>query len=474
MFKRKVAAGIAVLMLAAPLVAHSQAQSFGSLLKSLTAPLTGDSAPRQAGGGGSFGAQATERYCRNLFSVASISGNSPPDESLISEEFNLTSRDFFDAASTALNSPGGYSSFAFPSPNFYRGEFETEKINVLYNLLLSYPSSQYAAALIAEARKTPGTPQFDSQVKADATVALAALHFVMQNRSRSPQRWRELMAGVQGEEHYTSYVVLSRLIASGQWGAKDLSRALILARDASGLPNKYRADDMRLKKVSPRHYQLTSNRTQFEILAENPSHPLYREFEQFLQAYRTNEALRMSPDAFPELKAQLGPGLLSIEKAANSAALQAAQLLGNAKEVANLRAQKASLESATRTRTTDTSDVNVNAGTLAVLAREMEKGKRLDDRQKEIFAAALSDAHESGDRAVAMMAPMMNSTMSLMMQRGIGAVPAILPYAMRLQAYSDSACSVIARLDHAAQITGVAKGPDQESRSALASLVAEK
>jgi hypothetical protein len=88
-----------------------------------------------------------------------------------------------------------------------------------------------------------------------------------------------------------------------------------------------------------------------------------------------------------------------------------------------------------------------------------------------MFADALKDAHESGDRAVGMMLPMMNAVMGVMMQRGMEALPAVVPYARRLQAYSDNACTVISRLDHAAMVTGT---PSDQERTGLASLMTVK
>ena len=71
-----------------------------------------------------------------------------------------------------------------------------------------------------------------------------------------------------------------------------------------------------------------------------------------------------------------------------------------------------------------------------------------------------------------MMGPMMNAIMSVMMNRGVQAAPAFIPYSRKLQSYTDRACTVISRLDHAAMVK---KLPAAEpERSGLASMMAEK
>jgi hypothetical protein len=125
------------------------------------------------------------------------------------------------------------------------------------------------------------------------------------------------------------------------------------------------------------------------------------------------------------------------------------------------------MDSATRTRVSDTSGVNADARTLAAIARELEKGKTLDDAQKAMFADALKDAHESGDRAVSMMMPMMSAVMNVIQRRGMEALPAIVPYARKLQSYSDNACTVISRMDHAAIVMGVPATQESGAVTAL-------
>lgn len=472
-------AAIVISLLLAP--SMSFAADFGSLLKSLqdsiqkkvqpppanvtTAPQGGQTA--QSSGG--FGAKATESYCRNLFSVAAISKKTPVDESLVSEEFNVSPKDFFDTIRAALDAKPGFTSYTFPSPSFYQNEFETDKINVLFNLLLSYPSPQYAAALISEARKQPNTPQFDPQVRVDAIAALAILHFRMQDKLKKPDRWKDLVNALAREEHYTGYVIRARLLKSGELGQTDVNEAIRYASDANGLTTKYRQDNG-YRTFSTRNYAITSNQTLYEILAANPAQAQRGFMLQFVRMY---EGARNAPNLAPELQAKLGPELGRIEQASRSAAKKAGELLTGATEASRIKAEKAALESTLRTRTSDTSDVNVDIGTMATLAHEMEKVDKLDDVQKQRFASALQDAHESGDRAVAMMPRMLEAMLSLVMQRGIGAVPAMVPYALKLQTYSDNACTVISRWDHAAQVTNTPMGQDADSRSNLASLVAK-
>lgn len=178
-------------------------------------------------------------------------------------------------------------------------------------------------------------------------------------------------------------------------------------------------------------------------------------------------------NSIPELKAQLGPGLERISRASSSATTKASQMLNGTTGISLIKAQKASLDSAMRTRTSDIPDANVDARAMANIAHELEKVEKFDERQKQIFASALADAHESGDQAISMMPTMMGSVMSLMLQRGMESMPAILPYSKALQTYSDNACTVIARWDHAAELTRVPTAQDSGTRSSLASLVAD-
>ena len=110
---------------------------------------------------------------------------------------------------------------------------------------------------------------------------------------------------------------------------------------------------------------------------------------------------------------------------------------------------------------------------MAEITRQLERLTKLDDNQKKIFASALADAHESGDRAIGMMPLMLSTLMNLLSQRGFGAMPAFAPYARRLQTYADNACTVISRWDNAAQVTATPLGEESDSRSGLASLVSD-
>jgi hypothetical protein len=429
------------------------------------APTAAQPAAAQKSSHASFGAKATEAYCKRLFSVAAINKKGPINEALVSEEFNVEPKDFYDAMVAALDTKPGFTSYTFPSPDFYQGEFETDKVDVLYDMLLSYPSPKYAAALIAESRATSNQPQYDHQAKIDATVALAILHFRMQDKSKSPNRWKDLLTSVQNEEHYTAQVVRARLLKSGEMGTTDVSQSIALAVGANSLRSKYSTEGG-YRTMSSNNYQVTSNRTLFETLMANPNHPSRRQMNQFVLKY---DAMSKSLDPAPELKVKLGPGLAAIEKAAKSASDKAEMILSGAKDAGNVKAQKASLDSATRNRVSDASEVNADSRALATLARQMEQVDKLDENQKKLFAEALKDAHETGDRAVAMMGTMVGALMDLLMQRGIEAMPAILPYSKKFQTYSDNACTVITRLDRAAMVTGTPAEPD---RSTMASMMA--
>lgn len=460
---------VCVLML--PLATQVSAQSFGDFLNALknatqqpgqpsgSVQVSGTKSQTAQANSPGFGARATERYCKNLFSVASLESRGPVSESLVSEEFNIDPMNFYDEVVKSLDAKPGSTSYAFPSPDFYRGEFETDKIDVIFDLLLSYPSPKYAAALIAEARSTSNQPQYDHQAKVDAIAALAILHFRMQDKSKTPGRWKELVASLKGEDHYVANVIWARLLKSGEMGTTDVGGALQLAVEANGLRNKYSTEGG-YRKMSSKNYQIISNQTLYETLLANPNHPQRRNYAQFIQKY---ESIKNATDPVPELKAQLGPGIAAVEKASKSAAEKANLMLLDAKEAGNINAQKASLVSATRNRVSDSSNVNTDIRTVAALARQLEKVEKLDDNQKKLVGESLSHAHESGDRAISMMGPMMNAVMNIMMQRGIEAMPAILPYAKKLQSYSDGACSVVTRLDHAAMVKNVAVDQDRRS-----------
>lgn len=410
----------------------------------------------------SAGAYLTQSYCSNLFSLAGISNKNKADENLVLEEFNLGAPgDFFDAFTNSV----GYKSYTFPSLKFYQGEFETDKVNVLYNLLLSYPSHQYAAALIAESRKTHESPQYDHQAKVDALAALTMIHFYMRDKSKSPNRWRELATSLQREEHYTAQVITARLLKSGEMGVVDPTKAITLAREANDLRGKY-SREQGYRTMSSRNYAIRSNLTLYETVVANPQNSQSRYFTQFVQQYELglkNQAV------VPEVEAQLAPGLKAIEKASKSAAEKAKDVLAAARQGSTLKAEKVSLDNAMRSRTSDsTDDVNIDDRTMKALTRQLETLTSLDDKQKQKFASALSDMHESGDRAIGLMPAMMSAVLSQLNRYGLGGMPAILPYSMRLQAHSDAACSVVARWDQAAQVTGAS---NDSERSQLASFV---
>lgn len=445
-------------------------QGFGSFLSGLQKALGSESQPSAgeapaAQGKAGLGASMTERYCRNLFSMAAISKDTVVNEGLISEEFKLDSKEFFDAMLKSLDTKGGATSVAFPHPGFYRGEFETDKINVLYNLVLSYPSAQYMSVLIGEARKTQSSPQYDHQARNDAIAALAIIHYRMQANSVSKTRWQELIASLEGEEHYTGQVIRARLALSGEGGQKDPRKAITLAREANDLRSVYSREGG-YRSMSPRNYQVRSNQTLYEAVTSNAGMVDMRNFEQFVQQYA---AFKNNPNVAPELEAQLGPSLKQIDRAATSARVKAEGLLVGANAVGKLKAQKASLDSSTRTRVSNVSDVNANTRAMAAIAKELEKIQQFDEKQKVVFASALADAHESGDLAISMMPTMMVSALNLMAQRGFQAMPAFLPYSQAFQNYSDNACTVITRWDHAAEKTQVPTTPDAAIRSKTAS-----
>ena len=461
--------GALFLQLMAPV---ASAQGFGDLLKALTVPqgqkqpMGTQQAPTNQGQPG-FGAKLTENYCRNMYSVASMEARGPINENLISEEFNLDPKDFYDEFFKAQDAKPGYSSYAFPGLAFYQNEFETDKISVIFDLLLSYPSPKYAAALIAESRATPGQPRYDGQIKADAVAALAMLHFRMQDKSKSPSRWWELISSLQNEEHYTAYVIWARLYMSGEAGTRDATKAIVLSRDANGLPGAYRQNRGLGKKMSAGNYAVTSNQTIYETLMANPNHPDRVYYADFLRKYG-----KIPGSTLPEVQAQIVPGLAAIEKSSRAAAASARLMLAKASEAGNINAQKASLDSALRNRVSDAADYNSDQRTMAALARELEKIDKLDASQAKLLGDAMNYSHETGDRAVSMMVPMMSVAMNVMMNRGMEAIPGLMPYAKKLQLYSDSACSVIARIDHAVMVKKLT--PVDPERSGLASMLATK
>lgn len=454
------------------LISRADAQGLGDLFKALTAPQPQRQAngPQQASANQTqpgFGAKITENYCRSLFSVASMEERGPINDNLVSEEFNIDPKDFYDEVVKALDAKPGYSSYTFPAPSFYQGEFETDKINVIFDLLLSYPSPKYAAALIAESRATRGTPRFDGQVKADAIAALAILHFRMQDKSRLPSRWWELVSSLRNEEHYLAKVLWARLLTSGEAGTRDVSKAIMLTREANDLLSLYRQEGQLGRKMSPRNYQVTSNQTVYETFMANPSHPDKGYYAGFLQKYG-----RSTADSLPEVRAKIGPGLAAIQKSSRLAAESARSMLDKSAEASNINAQKASLDSALRNRVSDSTDYNADQRTMAALARELEKVDKLNDIQTKLLAESMNYAHETGDRAISMMVPMMSVMMSVAMNRGMEALPGLVPYAKKLQIYSDSACSVISRVDHTLMVKQLAT-VDPE-RTGLASMMAVK
>lgn len=461
--------GALFMLLAAPV---ASAQGFGDLLKALTVPqaqrppIGAQQSPISQGQPG-FGAKLTENYCRNLYSVASMEAQGPINENLISEEFNLDPKDFYDEFFKAQDAKPGYASYAFPGLAFYQNEFETEKISVIFDLLLSYPSPKYAAALIAESRATPGQPRYDGQIKADAVAALAMLHFRMQDKSKSPSRWWELISSLQNEEHYTAYVIWARLYMSGEAGTRDATKAIMLSREANGLPGSYRQNRDLGKKMSAGNYAVTSNQTMYETFVANPNHPDRVYYADFLRKYG-----KVPGTTLPEVQAQIVPGLAAIEKSSRAAAASARLMLTKASEAGNINAQKASLDSALRNRVSDAPDYNSDQRTMAALARELEKLDKLDASQAKLLGDAMNYSHETGDRAVSMMVPMLSVAMNVMMNRGMEALPGLMPYAKKLQLYSNGACSVIARIDHTVMVKKLT--PVDPERSGLASMVATK
>jgi hypothetical protein len=443
---------------------------FGKLLNTLVqsqgetnskGQVNANQAGRGAPGGGS---SLTESYCRRMFTTAGVGKSSDVDQSVVLEEFNLAAPgDFFDAFSGSQNQGGA----TFPNPRFYQGEFETDRINVVYDLLLGYPSAHYVAALIHASRNDHKTPRYDHQEKVDALAALTIIHYHMRNFSRDPDRWKQLAARLQKEEHYTARVISARLLAFGEANLRDPDQALSYASEANNLRTKYR-EEQGYRTMSSRNYNVTSNRTVYDIVSTNPQSRQARYFIQFAQQYGAN---LKNPIVAPELERSLVPGLRSIEASASSAQAKALEMLGGAKEFSLLNAEKSSLDSATRNRVSDSpSDLNIDNKAMLAITRQMEKLTSLDDQQKQKFSSALVDARESGDKAIALMPQMFNSMMNLMMQRGIEYMPALVPYAMRLQYHSDNACSVFARWEQAAQVT---KASTDNSRNALASLVGD-
>jgi mRNA-degrading endonuclease toxin of MazEF toxin-antitoxin module len=400
-----------------------------------------------------------------MFSIAGLGARNAVNESLISEEFNIDPRDFYDEFSKSRDTRQNYSNYTFPGLHFYQNEFETDRISVLYNLLLSYPSPQYMAAIISQARAMPGSARYDHQAKVDAVAALAMIHIRMQDKSRSPNRWRELAASLQMEDHYLAKVITARHLKAGDLGTINIDRSISLANEAN---NARQGSFDQQRTISPRNYMLTSNRTLFEAVTSNPNNPQARYFIKFAQNYQSAQRVT---EPFPEAKAQLEPGLQAIENSSKAATQKADALLASVKESGNLTAQKSSLDSAVRTRVSDDSSVNVDQRSLAALARQMEQIERLSVEQGELLKQAIGHSHETGDRAVAMMPAMITVMMNTVMQRGIEYVPTLIPYARKLQAYSDGACSVVARLDHTAMVKRLTSV--DADRGGLASLVAE-
>lgn len=452
----------------------ANAQGIGDLFKSLSnIQLPGQSAQQQqpaqlASSKSNSPASLTERYCRNLFSVASIDANGPVDERLISEEFNLEPANFYDEVIKSSRAQPGFSSYAFPSLDFYKNEFETSRVNVIYDLFLTYPSPKYVASLINITKLRPGQPRFDPQEQSDARVALALIHYRMQDKSKSTDRWKELLQSMQNEEHYLAKVIWARLYASGEAGSKDVTKSISSIRETFMYPSQYRERDSR-KTMSNRNYGIRANQTLFEVLQANLNHP-HRQYNlSFLQKYEQAASFK---DGLPEVKAQIGPGLADIEKSSTAAANKATQILSNATAAGNIQAQKTSLDSALRTRVSDSSEYNADTQTLATLARQLEKIDKLDDAQTKLLGDALKHAHEAGDKAISMGAQMLGVIMDVMNRRGMEALPGVVPFTQKIQSYQDSACSVVSRLDHAAMVKKAV--PVEPERSSLALMMVEQ
>jgi len=435
------------------------AQSLGDLfnaLKSIQVPAQSSAVPATApnvkqGSGvvqnqSNFGGKITENYCKSLFAIASIEKRGVINENLITEEFNIPPSDFFDVAFEAFKTKQGYASYTFPSPTFYQNEFETDKINVLFNLLLSYPSPKYMAALISESRTTPNMPQYDDQAKVDAKAALAIIHFRLQDRSSIPTRWKELSAELRREDHYLAKVISARLLSSGELGPVDISNSIFVASEANSIRSRRGGPQNSGQwSLSSRNYQITSNLTLYEILASNPNNQYTRNYAQFFQIYQKSLKQTVS---FPEVKNQLEPSILLIERASRLAAQKGQKMVDVAKESGNLIAQKASLDSGLRNRLTDNTEINADIQTMAAISRQMEKGNlKLTAAQGPDLDQALAYLHESGDRAIALMPTMLNVMLNVSSQHGMEYLPTLIPYGKKLQSYSDAACTVTAQLD---------------------------
>jgi hypothetical protein len=289
----------------------------------------------------------------------------------------------------------------------------------------------------------------------------------MQGMSKSSERWKELAATLKNEDHYLAKVLTARLLKSGELGGVDISKAITLAKEADNARSSEHQE--RNWKMSSRNYQTTSGQTLYEIVVSNPTNPQSRYLAQFVQGYQ--KAQKMT-EPLPEVRAQLEPGLIDIEKASRGAAEKAEQMLVGVKKAGNIQAQKVSLDSALRNRISDSSSINADQRTMATLAKELETVEKLDQAQSLLLEQSLRLSHLSGDRAISMMPTMMNVMMNIATQRGMEYIPTLIPYSKKLQSYSDAACTVISRLDHTVMVKKLAT--TEPERNGLANMMAQQ
>ena len=387
------ASPLLVILCASP--AHAQFGNFMQQIQQMQrqqgAPAGGQAAagglPGFPGAGGQGGGQAQrgrtaapDQWCAEQ--AATLRGMKI-DTGVIASEFNIPNLESLqDEFHKAFQRESV--SRTFPHAKFFKASFETKRVRAVYDSFLAFPEPDTLAALIQLTRTN------DRQEAGDASMALAFLHLQAPHLSANPNKAREWIQRMWGQQHYTAQVFRARVGAFGELGPKNLNDALGALQTAGSLEQQYRrsGDGGMRMEFDPQNYGTVLNATVRELLQAEPNLPNRKTWEgQGQLSAQIEAAQRAYAQRFP--RTALGKTYQEIGAVNYRAIDMGNQLIARSQGGNQLAGQLASVESLKSSQQGERQTfVYMHPEAQANQLRMFSKVGQLDPEQRQLAAQA--------------------------------------------------------------------------------------
>ena len=272
----------------------------------------------------------------------------------------------------------------FPHARFFKASFETKRVRSIYDSFLAFPEPDTLAALIQLTRTN------DRQEAGDASMALAFLHLQAPHLSANPNKGREWVQRMIGQQHYTAQVFRARVHGFGEMAPKNLNDALGALQTAGSLEQQYRrsGDSGMRMEFDSQNYGTVLNATVRDLLQAEPNLPNRKTWEgQGQLSAQIDAAQRAYAQRFP--RTALGKTYQEIAAVNMRAIDMGNQLIARSQGGNQLAGQLASVESLKSSQQGERQTfVYMHPEAQANQLRMFSKVGQLDPEQRQMAALA--------------------------------------------------------------------------------------